>query len=488
MADDLYGLHDDDGEAPGRDHLFLWTVFILLLIATAFACWLGSFYIFGHPEKARPYKLLKKLGKIDPPKRFEVIAAPTGEFLSAKQLFDRYARFTRLQLEEENEELLRNYIKNYKETKKLVPYIAGRFEIIESYELQKTDMFDVGVVAFAESTEFPQVLLEHVFPTSPENVAGLRANLPRGLDMRLEKSRDLAAVIHVERMPDGYLQFTVLPLSYGSWGVKGGSGVFSLEPPAGLNLIAGAPIIHGQVRTDALKAFTDFRRAHGPVPEPGSPMAKSAPELVRLGDVRPGAPAVPETGAMPPVPIATPIPSGRPIVGRPSGTPMVVASAATPRAFATPIPVATPLQAAPGVTLKPFIASAGAPDLTVPNSQKWRVYAPGRQPPGRTVSPRDAGALADRPELGERLYLRGSFVVTAAGEGRAVLRPQGASGDAERGGTGAARVIAEFPPSIAPPAEGDSFTREDGRGFEIRDVRRAADGQINIYVREITLP
>ena len=62
MADDLYGLHEEEGEA-GRDHLFLWTVFILLLIGMAFACWLGSFYIFGHPEKPRPYRLLKKLGK-----------------------------------------------------------------------------------------------------------------------------------------------------------------------------------------------------------------------------------------------------------------------------------------------------------------------------------------------------------------------------------------------------------------------------------------
>ena len=43
MADDSY---DDDYDEPApkkRDNLFVWTVFILLLIGLAFACWLGSF-------------------------------------------------------------------------------------------------------------------------------------------------------------------------------------------------------------------------------------------------------------------------------------------------------------------------------------------------------------------------------------------------------------------------------------------------------------
>ena len=70
MADDFYGYDDDEDEPKGRDNLFLWTVFILLLIGVAFACWLGSFYIFGHPENPRSYKILMRLHKIEPPKRF----------------------------------------------------------------------------------------------------------------------------------------------------------------------------------------------------------------------------------------------------------------------------------------------------------------------------------------------------------------------------------------------------------------------------------
>src|SRR5258705_7739479 len=144
MADDFYGFEEEEEEEKGRDNLFLWTVFILLLIGVAFACWLGSFYVFGHPEKPWCYKTLKKLGKIDPPKRFEVTAGPLGDFLSAQKLFEKYSKFTRLELEEENAQLLRDYIKNYRETKKLVPYITGKYNIINSVELNLAEMFPSG--------------------------------------------------------------------------------------------------------------------------------------------------------------------------------------------------------------------------------------------------------------------------------------------------------------------------------------------------------
>src|SRR5688572_18384369 len=101
MADEFYGFEEEELEEKGRDNLFLWTIFILLLIGVAFACWLGSFYIFGHPEIPWCYKLLKKLGKIEAPKRFEIIAAPPGEFLSAQKLFEKYSKYTRLELEQE---------------------------------------------------------------------------------------------------------------------------------------------------------------------------------------------------------------------------------------------------------------------------------------------------------------------------------------------------------------------------------------------------
>ncbi len=73
-----------------RINYFAWTVAILLLTGLAFAAWLGSFYIFDQPERPESYRILQRLHKIEPPKRFELTAAPTGEFLNAKQLYDRY--------------------------------------------------------------------------------------------------------------------------------------------------------------------------------------------------------------------------------------------------------------------------------------------------------------------------------------------------------------------------------------------------------------
>src|SRR5947199_9564980 len=98
-----------------RINYFAWTVAILLLTGAAFAAWLLSFYIFGQPERPDSYRLLQKLHKVDPPKRFELTAAPAGEFLTAKQLYDRYAGMGLAELEKKNAELARNYIRIFQQ-------------------------------------------------------------------------------------------------------------------------------------------------------------------------------------------------------------------------------------------------------------------------------------------------------------------------------------------------------------------------------------
>jgi hypothetical protein len=522
MADQLYGVEDDEPLPKGHDNLFLWTVFILLLIGIAFACWLGSFYVFGHPEQPRAYKILKKLGKIEPPRRFEDIAAPPGEFLSAQKLFERYTKFSRLELERENAELLRNYINNYRETKKLVPYVRGKFDILDSYELQKTDFVASGVVALAQSIDFPQVVIEHIFPAPASNVGVVRKLLQTGFPFPLERTRDLSAVIHVEKVYEGRLQLTVVPLLYGSYALKGGVGTFSLEPPPDLNVAGGLPIVNKQTLQDGLKRFAEYRRRNpAPVasaePNAATTPAPNSPELVRL-DALPEGTKPPLTGALPAMPVATPIPAGPRIAGgqslrtspplalnNPTPRPATVPSTTLtlpPPASATPppaiptvpppvtLPEATPLpRTSPqGVPLTPFIASNPAPGSRTLPGATWRTYAPGQAPRARTVTPGEAGALADRGDLGEKLYLRGRFVVTAAGENKAVLRPQAGGDDPGVPLPAATRVIVEYPGGSLPPTEGATFARDDSRPLEIRDVRRGADGQINIYAREITQP
>ena len=501
MADDFYGYDDDGDEPKGRDNLFLWTVFILLLIGLSFACWLGSFYIFGSPERPASYRFLKKIGKIEAPVRFEVTAAPPGEFLTAQKLFERYGRMTRLELQEENAQLMRDYIRNYRETKRPVGYVFGHFTILDARDLKKTDLFPSGVVALAQAAEFPQVVIEHVYTCSPRQLAAVRTSLQTGLPMPIKKTEDLAALLHVERLPDGHMQFTVVPLLYPTYAVKNGVGTFSLEPPAELNMEPGLPVIKAQGFQDGLKKFADYRRTHQLASTEATDAAPAAPqpELVRVDTVLPGTP-VPPTGAMPRVPVATPMAiAGRatPRVGAatpriaaatPGATPPInIAMLNTPRPVVPPLPptATPPVKLSPtGVPLQPFIESKRDPNMSS-GGGSWRMYAAGKAPPARAVTAAEAGDLADRGELGERIYLQGDFRVTASGENRAVLRDRAAGDDPP---AGAARIIVEYPAGAVPPVEKSSFVRDAARPFEIRDVRRGADGQVNIYVREIIQP
>src|SRR3982750_3739204 len=115
-----------------RINFFAWTVAILLLTGAALAAWLLSFYIFGQPERPESYRVLQKLHKVDPPKRFELTAAPKGEFLDAKALVDRYSAMGAAELAKSNAELARNYIRNFQQVRGLVTYIVGRFVIMDA--------------------------------------------------------------------------------------------------------------------------------------------------------------------------------------------------------------------------------------------------------------------------------------------------------------------------------------------------------------------
>ena len=117
---------------PESDNLFGWTVFILLLCGIAVACWIGTFYIFTHPEEPFDYQLLAKLHKLDPPKRFEFTAAPAGEFLPPDKLLARYGALTETQLNEESKQLLRSYLRNYDHQVSKVSYATGKFTILDS--------------------------------------------------------------------------------------------------------------------------------------------------------------------------------------------------------------------------------------------------------------------------------------------------------------------------------------------------------------------
>jgi hypothetical protein len=498
MAEDFYDFDDDRNLQPrGSGGLFWWTLFILLLIGVVAACWLGSFYIFGHPEDPRCYKVLKKLKKIEPPRRFDVTAAPLGEFLSPERLFERYTPQTRLELEKENDELLRIYIKNYTETKKTVPYLRGKFEVIEARELGPQDFIQSGMVALLHSPDYPQLVVEHLFPATGANIEQSKRLLVSGYPFPIERTNDVTAVLRVTRMADGRALATVVPLHYPPYALKGGVGSFATEPPTELNVEAGLPVTKTDALEAALRRFAQSKATEPAVTEKPAVEIKG-PEVVRLDTVPLGQKA-PESGAIPEPPIARAEPV-RPVAPTPrprtevamnnsnlrAATPLPLKPAsATPRPLPTAAPVATspatppPVVAPSGVPLKPFVQSN--PGIVPPSEQgaNWRVYPAGTQPPGRNIAANELSALVGQP-IGDRIYLSGNFVVTAQGDNKAVFRPRGITTDAP------VRILAVYPNGALLPREGEVFARDSSRGFQVTEVSRGDDGTINVQVREIT--
>ena len=537
-----YGVYpyDEPYARPRRRiNYFAWTVAILLLIGFALAAWLGSFYIFNQPERPDSYRILQRLHKIEPPKRFELTAAPAGEFLNPKDLYERYSEMGNAELARTNGELARNYIRNYQMVRGLVPYVVGRYKIVAARELGPGDVFTSGMVALTNAVDNGELLMEHLYPANPEALPLMKQTLNVGLEIKLERSHDISSVIHAERLVDGRMMITAVPLLYGSYTVTRGLGTFRLEPPLSLNLAAGWPMFKASERNSIEQRYADYQKKAavaqgGPISIPGmSPSATPPPaanELVRVEQAIPL--GTPPTGRV----VAkneklanpTPPPKGRrwgkkqklessppamtpaPMIAQkpsaPSATPFTVASAATP----PNIPVATPAPAAnasnaqaPAVAQAPSVPTATPvpvlPAQPIPadasnvalasnaGGGSWKTFPPGRMPLGRLIGSGDLRDVAEHGLAGERIYLKGQFVVNFSDANKAVLRPRTKLTEKmlHFGGGSSTRIIVEFPAGYVPPRQGAEVNRDEQRPYEITEVRKQGDGQLNVFVREI---
>jgi hypothetical protein len=307
----------------------------------------------------------------------------------------------------------------------------------------------------------------------------------------------------VERLPDGQVQITAIPLLYGSYAVTRGTGTFSLEPPAELNLAAGWPLFKREMRRAAEIRYDSYRSrlapANSSLPLLGLPATKTAPPaedaLVRVE------PAVPlEAEPTPPSPPA--LRAGRnkslaKFASKGTATSQEVASNSQPRIRrAQPVTdneksapneqsTATPtvLRALPVTSSSPAVALASTTGAT------WKTFAPGQAPNGRLLDNAGLREVANNGTRGERTYLNGHFVVNFADANRAVLRPiEGQSGE-ESGGLGRnVRIIVDYPSGAPLPEPGATLDRDANRPYEVTEVRRQSDGQLNVFVREIIKP
>ena len=526
-----------------RTNYFAWTVVILLLTGFALAAWLGSFYIFNQPERPDSYRILQRLHKIEPPKRFELTAAPPGEFLNPKELYGRYSEVGNAELARTNGELARNYIRNYQQVRGLVPYVVGRYKIIAARELGPGDVFTSGMVALTNAVDNGELLMEHLYPASPEALPLMKQTLNVGLEIKLERSHDISSVIHAERLADGRMMITAVPLLYGSYTVTRGLGTFRLEPPLSLNLAAGWPLFKTSERSAIEQHYTENQQKTaiaqgGPISVPGfSPSATPPPaanELVRVEQAiairtPPAAPVIAKnekvTNPTPPPkgkrwgkkqklesspPASTP---AQPVIaqkpGLPASTPFTLTSAATPPsapvaasppaantshaqapavAQAASVPTATPVPVLPAQSVPPDASNVALASNAGGGS--WKTFSPGKMPLGRLIGTSDLRDVAEHGLAGERVYLKGQFVVNFSDANKAVLRPRTKLTDKvlHFGGGSSTRIIVEFPAGYIPPRQGADVNRDEQRPYEVTEVRRQEDGQLNVFVREIMQP
>jgi hypothetical protein len=445
------------------------------LCGFAVACWIGTFYVFNHPEQPFNYQILTKLNKLEAPKRFELTAAPAGEFLGADKLLEKYGAMTTSQLTEESNDLLRSYLRNYDHQIGKVPYVIGKFTVLDAFVTAENQYFGTGMAVLARSNDVPTVYIEQVFPAEKQDLPAMQRILVTGLGLELRRSYDLSAVSHITNLGDGKLLFTCVPLLYGSYGQIGSS--FQLEPPRVLYVKAGLPMVNENQFRNAEQRYAEFRKATG-AQIAGTPSQKTTGNLIASAQ------------SPTPNPNLVSAPKALPVVkATPKGTPGVLprqgSTATPPKATYSPGPVSTPASTPvstppTAAATQPFLASSPTPGANS-RGASWQTYRSGQFPRGRLIDPGQSSALADQGVGSEPIYLHGDFTVTAARENRAVLRPK-------QGSSENVRIIAEFPKGLPVPQEGDSVGRGADRPFQIVDVRRGADGQVNIYVREITAP
>jgi hypothetical protein len=288
----------------------------------------------------------------------------------------------------------------------------------------------------------------------------------------------------------------VVPLLYGSYAMTRGSGTFSLEPPADLNLVAGWPIFKSEKRQIVENRYESYRSRLAPptsaLPIVGLPPAKTAPPEDALVRVEPAMPLEEE-------PTPRPIRAGgkgtlasreKAAVAHPAAPPLkarraepVTMADLSPNdnktlAMASPSPTPMVMRALP-VTSSPGVA------LTSTTGATWKTFAPGAAPAGRMLDTAGLREVANNGLRGERVYLKGQFVVNFADANRAVLRPtSGQTGGLARN----LRVIVDYPAGAPLPDPGSTLNRDDSRPYEITEVRRQSDGQLNVFVREIIKP
>ena len=207
-------------------------------------------YVFGNPEIPRNYSILKKLGRLPELKRYTVLDVPNGTALDPSELYGKYFGLSEEMREKLNSLLVRNYMHNF-ESKLLLTYVEGDFEIRDVRELTQDDFVYPGFAVRAQAMVMPDdftqavgfpLMVEYIFPT--EAGSGASGRFDAGDILGISKNPNCAAVIHISKViveEEPGLQLTVAPIAYGPYRA-GDEKLFTIEPPQVLNPGAEMPL------------------------------------------------------------------------------------------------------------------------------------------------------------------------------------------------------------------------------------------------------
>lgn len=186
----------------------IWLAVLAVLIGLNFASWSFCMWVFGQPEHPMNYRLLTKLERLEPIHGFTPVSAPRGKFLSAKDLYAQVYPFSDTELRAYNGILKRSYLKNYVEIENVV-FLSGEFTVLAVQPMGEEDVFPAGYVIRGRSTTFPDAIVDFALPAekTPE-----KFEFAEGQVLKIEESTTCAALLHIERLEDGTMTFTAVPL------------------------------------------------------------------------------------------------------------------------------------------------------------------------------------------------------------------------------------------------------------------------------------
>lgn len=230
---------------------FWWTLTIVLCACFAILSWTFVPYVFNNPHKPLNYTILEKLGRLPKIKEFKALNPPDGKIGNPKQLYKDFNAFTPKELEKLNDELVKNYIGNFKEHT-LNAYVRGEYRVIKTRSLTDDDVFSNGVAVHAEamvknnqySDAKPYLVwIEIILPNAPADTVN---SIRKGDKIVIDKNPHYLSVLHAQRIErsddDPIFNFTIVPLVYESpWNPPHGS-PFTMKAPAKLNLEGSFPI------------------------------------------------------------------------------------------------------------------------------------------------------------------------------------------------------------------------------------------------------